>query len=745
MAALVEERTRRGRWTLVFAAVAGAAILYLDVGFGSTFQDDDNNYDGHYRHDGESSGFFRRRLAARGVRSESLREERRMERAKERRVARERAREFGEEVLALEAELARDLREVNEAAAAAAAAQEKIQKESGSVGNGIGRGLLFGVAHSFADYMDPKSVALREEEAREARASLFDGVQAPGVAGMGLVAVPDGAQPPATFRVHPLSPSDGSEEVLVPSEMLIEVLDPRPDCKYSVTVVSHNKYTGTARLLSQERSMTVDGRVSIAYAWRPVFPGEFAVVVHEVDQVYEHETPPINPSPLPIYVNEGENAGGSWKLELEDRIQNTPPCQTIPRTDLYSHWDGDWLGPDFRLEESIRTGWSFLPWPGMGCKIETYSTEALRAIPEKKRIVILGRSVERGIFLSLTDLLLDKMEKKNLKKSIVGKCWGRASVSKGNLELMYQDFRVNSFEDPTQPQMIECHNDRMVKQPGSSFIGNATMVWEEIFSTEESEWPTVVFLVCGYGAVKFMFDHHVKYFVDNLPAAWEGTLFLGDFEFSARGAGFMDAEHYQSYLNTIAGYVAALNDPRVRWIDGPGISREMRMYGQKHEKFVARSQHFHHPCMLKDPDDPQTKAMVVCSNVTEMVGQLLLGHALGPKVEFAESIRSNPDRTPSDTGMRWCHACPQCMIPFSITPRPEMECVDGPFVAKTENADCSSVRSNTHDKKAGKKGKKSAEVVVTDPMLCPDACMETAATDSFGTESDTVYVRQCPI
>ena len=248
----------------------------------------------------------------------------------------------------------------------------------------------------------------------------------------------------------------------------------------------------------------------------------------------------------------------------------------------------------------------------------------------------------------------------------------------------------------------------------------------------EVDVAAIVAMVAGVGAVKFQFQHHVQAFVASLPKEWTGTLFIGDFEFSARGGGFMDTANYQNYLATISDLTSQLNDPRVRWIDGVGISKEMRLYAQKGEEYISRSQHFHRPCMRMDPDD-RTNAMVVCSNVTEIVGQLLLGHALGPKEEFRKRVAQSSGR-PKESAMRWCHACPKCMLPFHIAPYPQMECVDGPITRKEENADCGAVREN----RGNLHGK-------GDPMLCPDECLQTPVTSSFGTESDNVNVRQCPI
>jgi hypothetical protein len=57
----------------------------------------------------------------------------------------------------------------------------------------------------------------------------------------------------------------------------------------------------------------------------------------------------------------------------------------------------------------------------MDCKLETFDTQSLRSLPKKKSIYILGRSVERGIFLSLIDIMLEEHEK-GIRDSVVGKC-----------------------------------------------------------------------------------------------------------------------------------------------------------------------------------------------------------------------------------------------------------------------------------------------------------------------------------
>jgi hypothetical protein len=47
------------------------------------------------------------------------------------------------------------------------------------------------------------------------------------------------------FQVHHRM-DDGASAIFLPSAIMIEVLNPKPNCIYSVAVESHNLYSGTA-------------------------------------------------------------------------------------------------------------------------------------------------------------------------------------------------------------------------------------------------------------------------------------------------------------------------------------------------------------------------------------------------------------------------------------------------------------------------------------------------------------------
>ena len=563
-----------------------------------------------------------------------------------------------------------------------------------------------------------------------------------------------------SFRIHTAPCDEGTHycKLFSPSKILIEIVNPNPENYYSVTVTSYNSYTGSATLSNSWSNNDEFGmKNSLVYIWKPIFASSYDIIVREINQNSKDTTPLVSPGVYPIYISEGKRAEGIGMSILNDRISNMPTCQSIITTNdnqVYSHFEGDWLGPNFGLDSSsLRTGWSFLPSSEtMGCKFDTYTPTLIQSIPTPKKIYIMGRSVERGVFLSLIDLMLSSSEKEHLANSKIGTCWGRASVTKNNLQVTYQDYRVNMFEDPTKERYIECHNDKIIKDPGTSFIHNASEIWNELFyEKEEVDWPDVVYMVTALGSggkweIKWrneLFEHHVYKFVKSLPPTWTGTVLLGDYSFTAHiDERTFNQTYYQEYLHEVNYLLSTLNDPRVRWFDGYGISKEHRMYSQEGEEKVGRSQHFHHSCDMQNDDDP-SQSMVVCSNITEMVAQVLLGHALGPKDELIEQVKQAEEDTgtlPTST-MRYCHACPMCMLPFSLVPHPEMTCVDGPMQPIPDGL----LGPNGHYLACSQKHTDGGGGEHIDPMKCPASCLESDFVSSFPTESDMVFVRQCPI
>jgi hypothetical protein len=332
----------------------------------------------------------------------------------------------------------------------------------------------------------------------------------------------------------------------------------------------------------------------LIYSWKPVVSGDYDVVVHEIpqDPVGNPKIPPLAASCANeneehisrkcddtslVVINKPGIPVDPWQAVI-DRMPTLPPCSTLPSMDLYTKFEGKWFGPQMRSPKDmrLRNGWFFLPSEEMNCKIEIFTPYDLRYLTEEKSIYILGNSKERGIFLSLVDLLLTKDEKKDIEASVISKCWGRAFVKKHNIKVLYQDWRSDHFDIRSNEHTVVCHNEKVAREGGPLFYQSGMKVWNEIFE-DPAQWPSVILMSTGddFGFKGKFYD--INQFIDMLPAEWQGTLFLTDGAFSARHAGRGYASDYVKYRAKLKELTSLTSDPRVRWFDGLGVSKEMRM------------------------------------------------------------------------------------------------------------------------------------------------------------------------
>jgi hypothetical protein len=219
-----------------------------------------------------------------------------------------------------------------------------------------------------------------------------------------------------------------------PAEIHIKIHNHAPNRWYSVTITSENEYTGSANFL---KKVTDRPGNPLLYSWIPKFNGNYEIIVHELANQGEYiATPPIGDQFKFAAV---DKPGVDSRRLLIETIRSMPPCQTVERGDLYTVWDGTWLGPRLHGDVSgMRNGWYFLPSNDMNCKIEYFTDKDLKRNGEERSIYILGSSKERGVFLSLVDMLLDPEEKEHMSESVISKCWGRAFVTKSKLKVFYQ-------------------------------------------------------------------------------------------------------------------------------------------------------------------------------------------------------------------------------------------------------------------------------------------------------------------
>jgi hypothetical protein len=124
-----------------------------------------------------------------------------------------------------------------------------------------------------------------------------------------------------------------------PADVHIKIFNHAPDKWYSVTVVSNNMYTGSAAFLQR---VTDRPGNPLLYSWIPVLSGDYEIIVHELRWGVSGYTPPLMGDVSTLSVV--DKAGYNSRLFVVQEIERMPPCSTVERWDLYTHWDGIWIG-----------------------------------------------------------------------------------------------------------------------------------------------------------------------------------------------------------------------------------------------------------------------------------------------------------------------------------------------------------------------------------------------------------------
>jgi hypothetical protein len=211
--------------------------------------------------------------------------------------------------------------------------------------------------------------------------------------------------------------------------------------------------------------------------------------------------------------------------------------------------------------------------------------------------------------------------------------------------------------------------------------------------------------------------------VKSLPRDWDGTLFLADGAFSATLAGRGDATEYEVYRSKLKELTFRItDDKRVRWIDGMGLSKDNIMYGEFGPDRTTISQHFHRNCDdIYEDVTGELKSMAICSNVTENIAQLLIGHAVGPKADLM-AIQDKDLSHPKfySPEVVTCHSCPETLLPFHITTYPDMKCNKGPLQPR------------------------SIDEISGHLQTCPVRCMDLEVQQQLGDPPNEILERSCP-
>lgn len=172
-----------------------------------------------------------------------------------------------------------------------------------------------------------------------------------------------------------------------------------------------------------------DGTLTATY--ESSFPGEYLIHVEEVRLANNDEGRPIVDSPFALTVT------GEPTLDIEA----LPLCGSTEESIEASFWrPGTWISSNLASPKHgvLRSGWVFQP---KSCVFDTFLYEDLMHLAERTEpmwLLVIGNSVQRGIFLTLVDMVLGEGQKDDLDTSIIQKCWGYADVQVGNLRVTFQ-------------------------------------------------------------------------------------------------------------------------------------------------------------------------------------------------------------------------------------------------------------------------------------------------------------------
>lgn len=165
------------------------------------------------------------------------------------------------------------------------------------------------------------------------------------------------------------------------------------------------------------------------------FPGKYLVHIEEVEVSKHDEGKPIVHSPFSLTVS------GVSTLNVSDLAL----CGTNKQESMEnSFWrQGTWISSNLASDVHgvTRNGWVFQP---RECVYDTFTYDDLMLLASLEKetwLLVVGGSVQRGVFLTLVDMILEHDQKTNLKASIIQKCWGYADVQVGNLRVTYQVLR----------------------------------------------------------------------------------------------------------------------------------------------------------------------------------------------------------------------------------------------------------------------------------------------------------------
>lgn len=176
-----------------------------------------------------------------------------------------------------------------------------------------------------------------------------------------------------------------------------------------------------------------EGNGLLTASYESSFPGDYLIHIEAVVLGKKDEGRPIQGSPFELAIT------GNPALNIEE----LPVCSAEEEeyTTMEAFWKvGSWVSSNIASATHGvgRDGWVFQP---KTCVYDMFSYDdlmLLAGMSEPTWLLVLGGSVQRGLFLGMVDMMLAQGQKDDFDTSVIQKCWGYADVTIGNLRVTYQ-------------------------------------------------------------------------------------------------------------------------------------------------------------------------------------------------------------------------------------------------------------------------------------------------------------------
>ncbi|CAN0309063.1 unnamed protein product [Ectocarpus sp. 6 AP-2014] len=531
---------------------------------------------------------------------------------------------------------------------------------------------------------------------------------------------------PASFAIQLVGHSNKTGGSLLPD------WKPNSSRRFIYVWISSTNQIFTADVFSDG---SANGILTVTYTSN--FPGDYLVYIEEVNPSEKGEGLPILGSPFSLNIE-----GDAATLD----VNSLPVCgsQDDAKNDIGdTYWrPGTWLSSYVASAAHgvMRNGWVFQP---RSCVFDTFSYKdlmLLASLSEPTWLLILGGSIQRGVFHSLVDMALGQGQKDDFADSILIKCWGYADLHVGNLRFTYQDMRLNTV--PSATDSVICNNEKLFSGSSLGLFHSAKEFLRSSIFQDGAQWPSTILSPAFFNMRLQQGQPAIEVLMDAFPPTWGGNLLLVDqmagfnIKWSEEnptrtaledvGIGFLNRKTNEEYLKVMDSYQT--RDPRVSFMSPFPMQQAKLFENEKTQEGIRKyggSVHYHYFSRSPSVPEAHNGTVMVHSTITEMMANIMLGRAVGTKAalygKIAEIVDESVQQFPEvGRSFQLCHDCAKTLLPFHVKPVPDPV--------------CEVIRSLPSSVETGE---------AWNGEVCPDWCMETSPVSQKETQSGRVDVRKC--